>query len=153
RTLWYNGPISPRHSAARPGLWGGPPGPGPRMDQPSLDPFGQGCGLARPLELTVSWPATGQTVSFQQEQPYALIGRGSDSHICLQVARGSYRHVYVQAVAGALFGVALGRRTGVHWRGETRRSGRLDPGDALGIGPAEVRSALPPAGPDLPAGW
>src|ERR1700722_2544626 len=70
--------------------------------------------------------------------PFALIGR-DESCVCrLNHADVSRRHAYLQAIFGRIFCVDLGSRNGTHWGDTPLRSGWLDLGVPIRIGPYQI---------------
>jgi pSer/pThr/pTyr-binding forkhead associated (FHA) protein len=73
-------------------------------------------------------------------QPFVLIGRHVQSDVLLADEQVSRKHAFLQVIEGRIFCADLKSRTGVRLRGEKVPWGWLDPGDAIEIGPYEVRS-------------
>jgi anti-anti-sigma regulatory factor len=71
--------------------------------------------------------------------PFALIGRDESCACRLDHAEVSRRHAYLQAVYGRIFCVDLGSRTGTHWGETAQKSGWLDPGSQVRIGPYQIQ--------------
>src|SRR3954451_8426447 len=96
--------------------------------------FLQGCDAGAPLELEVA--RKGQAIPERCifEHPFALVGRDERSTLFLDDKQVSRRHAYLQIIAGRVFCVDLGSRTGVHWQDGPRPTGWLDPGQSLRMG-------------------
>jgi pSer/pThr/pTyr-binding forkhead associated (FHA) protein len=117
-----------------------------------MDEFLADCGTSRPLDLRLFRP--GRAVGEQHlfEQAFALVGRQERCCLRLEDPAVSHRHAYFQVVAGRLFAVDLGSRTGTRWEGVARPSGWVEPGQDVEVGPFTLRAA--PHGPDEPgAAW
>ena len=72
-------------------------------------------------------------------QPFAVIGRDPRADVVLDHAQVSRRHVYFQVVEGRAFWVDLESRTGTHGDGELQKSGWLEGGQTLCVGPYVIR--------------
>jgi anti-anti-sigma regulatory factor len=91
------------------------------------------------FRLAVSAPDESQPTPLAVNGPFALIGR-DESCVCrLNHPDVSRRHAYLQAIYGRIFCVDLGSRTGTHWGDKARKSGWLDPGSPVRIGPHQVQ--------------
>ena len=105
------------------------------------DPFLQACGASRPLDLEIeSVEDAGKWSSWVLPYPFAVVGRGAGADIILRHAEVGRRHAYLQLIAGRVFWVDLGSRSGVRVRGEVRQSGWLDHEAPLHIGPYQIRA-------------
>jgi anti-anti-sigma regulatory factor len=71
--------------------------------------------------------------------PFALIGRDESCACRLDHTDVSRRHAYLQAVYGRIFCVDLGSRNGTHWGETAQKSGWLDPGARVRIGPYQIQ--------------
>ena len=97
------------------------------------------CGLADSLQLVVeSQSAEGGELRLLH-QPFALIGRDPRADLVLDHARVSRRHVYFQVIEGRAFWVDLESRTGTRADGELQKSGWLEGGQTLCVGPYVIR--------------
>jgi pSer/pThr/pTyr-binding forkhead associated (FHA) protein len=116
--------------------------------------FLRDCDAPSPPVLEVEREGRAGTTRHALEAPFALLGRDERNDLCLPDEQVSRRHAYLQVVAGGLFCVDLGSRTGVLWDGEARTAGWVAPGDRLQVGPFTLRLAegpprlAPPEGPD-----
>jgi pSer/pThr/pTyr-binding forkhead associated (FHA) protein len=111
------------------------------VTEPSRNLFWQACGAVGPLRLCVGNPAGQADVCREFELPFLVAGRSPDADLPLDDPAVSLRHAFLQVVAGRVFCLDLQSRTGVLWKGQPRRSGWLDPGQAVRIGPFAVRLA------------
>jgi pSer/pThr/pTyr-binding forkhead associated (FHA) protein len=109
------------------------------VSQHSLDLFLEACGAAGPLHLGVEALLSQESGRRLVPQPFALVGRHPKADVVLDHWQISQRHAYLQVLDGKVFGVDLGSRTGMSWDDGPRRSGWLDPGQAVRIGPFDVR--------------
>ncbi len=110
------------------------------MSDSSRQAFAEACGLAGPLELLLRRPGEaggGQLCLF--DQPFVFLGRDVHNDLRLDGVQIGRRHAYLQVIGGHLFVVDLDSRDGTRWEGEPRPFGWLAPGEALRIGPYEVR--------------
>jgi pSer/pThr/pTyr-binding forkhead associated (FHA) protein len=117
-----------------------------------MDDFSVACGATGPLRLDVRGPAGRRRRSFAR--PYALIGRAPGADVRLAASGIALRHAYLQLVGGRLACIDLGGGGGLYWDdGRPARSGWLDPGRAVRIGPYELRrpgGASDPVAPEAP---
>jgi pSer/pThr/pTyr-binding forkhead associated (FHA) protein len=123
-----------------------------------LELFLAACGSSEPLRLGV-----GQRDGLLSEtrlfrQPFLVIGRRPESDLVLDHWQVSRRHAYLQLIEGRYYCVDLGSRTGTHGGDATERSGWLERGRAIQIGPFAVRPESPttapkPSGPPLAVTW
>jgi pSer/pThr/pTyr-binding forkhead associated (FHA) protein len=140
----------------------------PMLSPPRSEQFLRDCDAPAPPVLEVEREGRPGTIRHALEAPFALLGRDERNHLCLPDEQVSRRHAYLQVLAGGLFCVDLGSRTGVFWDGEARPAGWVAPGDRLRVGPFTLRLAegpprlAPPDGPDrfdplaadpAPAAW
>jgi pSer/pThr/pTyr-binding forkhead associated (FHA) protein len=109
-------------------------------DRPSvMKSFLTACGLADPLQLVVeSQSAEGGELRLLH-QPFALIGRDPRSDLVLDHVRVSRRHVYFQVIEGRAFWVDLESRTGTRVDGALQKSGWLEGGRTLCVGPYAIQ--------------
>lgn len=106
------------------------------VDRRSLTAFWTACGGPGAMELKVGEGGLQQTVALQS--PFLLIGRAPSSDLLLPHGDVSRRHAYLQMIAGRLWCVDLGSRTGIR-RGEDRQSAFwLDGSAPLDIGPYRI---------------
>jgi pSer/pThr/pTyr-binding forkhead associated (FHA) protein len=107
-----------------------------------LSEFSRACGLAGPMRITVRSEAGEDEGAFFLDQPFALIGRGRLRDVRHNSPGVSERHAYLQVVAGRVFCVDLGSRTGVRWGDTARTTGWLEPGTDIHIGGFVLRAEL-----------
>jgi pSer/pThr/pTyr-binding forkhead associated (FHA) protein len=101
--------------------------------------FLQACGMQGPLELEILEPGKNQARRQCFSQPVLLVGRGEQCSLRLNDPVVSRRHAYLQLIAGRVFFVDLGSRTGIVAQSGTLRSGWLDPGQELRLGDCTIR--------------
>ena len=104
----------------------------------AMKSFLTACGLAEPLQLIVeSQTEEGDLRLFHQ--PFALTGRDARADIVLNHPHVSRRHVYLQVVDGQVFWIDLESRTGTRLDGSCQKSGWLDGGRPISVGPYLIR--------------
>jgi len=108
-----------------------------------LDLFLAACGSDEPLRVGVGLRDEMQEEAWMFRQPFLLIGRRPDSDLVIDHWQVSRRHAYLQMIDGEFFCVDLGSRTGTHGGDPSERSGWLEEGRALQIGPYAVRLEWP----------
>ncbi len=113
------------------------------MNASPLDLFLAACGSEQPLRVGVGPKDEMQAESWMFRQPFLLIGRRPDSDLVIDHWQVSRRHAYVQLIDGEFFCVDLGSRTGTIGGDASERSGWLEEGRALQIGPYAVRLEWP----------
>jgi hypothetical protein len=96
------------------------------------------CGLSRPLRLDLQGRGEAEPRDF--DRPFVLVGRHPRADLILDHERISRRHAYFQAIAGGLFCVDLGSRSGVAWEERPRPSGWVDREQGVRVGPFEIRA-------------
>jgi pSer/pThr/pTyr-binding forkhead associated (FHA) protein len=104
-----------------------------------MDLFLQACGASGPLQLHIEHQGRTEPVHQILHQPFALVGRDVRMDLPFEDEQVSRRHAYFQLIAGRLFCLDLRSRTGTHWERGPRRSGWLDYGQAVRIGPLWLR--------------
>jgi anti-anti-sigma regulatory factor len=90
------------------------------------------------FRLAISGPDEPQPVPLVVNGPFALIGRDESCFCRLNHPDVSRRHAYLQAIFGRIFCIDLGSRNGTHWGDTPLRSGWLDPGVPIRIGPYRI---------------
>ena len=113
------------------------------MNDPSLKLFLAACGSSEPLRVGVGQRNELHSETWSFQQPFLVIGRRPESDLVLDHWQVSRRHTYLQLIEGRYFCVNLGSRTGTHGGDATERSGWLEPGRAIQIGPFAVRPEWP----------
>lgn len=114
--------------------------------------FREAVGIEQPIQISVVRPPDGSPSSRTLEFPFAVVGRGEDSDVRLESSKVSYRHAYVQAVAGRICCIDLGSRNGTRWPSGAAPWGWMASEEQLGIGPFEMRLAAGAAHSNKPAG-
>jgi pSer/pThr/pTyr-binding forkhead associated (FHA) protein len=117
------------------------------VNDQSLEHFLAACGSEGPLRLGVGQRDAMESTVRTYSQPFLVIGRASDSDLVLDHWQVSRRHAYLQLIGGRFYCIDLGSRTGTHGGDATRRSGWLEPGRSIQIGPYTVRPEWPAAAP------
>jgi pSer/pThr/pTyr-binding forkhead associated (FHA) protein len=110
--------------------------------------FCKACGLMTPLALVcheMGSPA-GTHVPLGDSRPFLLIGRHPAADLTLNDPQVSWRHAYLQAIAGRVFCIDLESRTKTHWDDleVAQPRGWLDPGRTIHIGPYRIHRTEPP---------
>ena len=115
--------------------------------------FLEACGATGPLALVVESTTGADVGKWTIPQPFALIGREVKAELTLDGEAVSQRHAYVQVVGGRVFCVDLGSRVGITWGQATEPSGWLALGQAIGVGPYQIRldGGVPDHANDAPA--
>jgi pSer/pThr/pTyr-binding forkhead associated (FHA) protein len=101
--------------------------------------FLSACGLTDSLQLVVESQSAEEGELRLMHQPFAVIGRDPRADIVLDHTRVSRRHVYLQIVNGRAFWVDLESRSGTQGDGRSQKSGWLEGGRTLGVGPFVIR--------------
>ena len=113
------------------------------MNHPSEEFFLAACGSSEPLRIGVGQRDETLLETRTFRQPFLVIGRRPESDLMLDHWQVSRRHAYLQLIEGQYYCVDLGSRTGTHGGDATERSGWLDRGRAIQIGPYAVRPEWP----------
>ncbi len=116
------------------------------MHDPSLEHFLAACGSPGPLRLGVGQRDSMELAVQTFHQPFLVIGRRADSDLVLDHWQVSRRHAYLQLIEGRFYCIDLGSRTGTHGGEASKRSGWLEEGRAIQIGPYAVRPEWPAGG-------
>ena len=104
----------------------------------SAELFLEACGRTGPLQLSVDDTARPGPIRCVFHQPFLVVGRDPNADLHLDNWRVSRRHAYLQLVAGRLFCLDLGSRTGIQWADVANEAGWLDFGRTIRIGPYEI---------------
>src|SRR5207248_2730605 len=104
-----------------------------------MELFWKACCAAGPLRIDVENTASHEVVRVSLDQPFALIGRASQADVRLKHNQADRRHAFLQVIGGRVYCLDLGSATGTWWPEGARRSGWIDLGQALRIGPYLVR--------------
>jgi pSer/pThr/pTyr-binding forkhead associated (FHA) protein len=75
--------------------------------------------------------------------PFTLVGRDDACDVTLTDAEVNPRHAWLQVIAGRVFAIDLGSRTGLGWEGGGTGSGWLDVGTPVRVGPFQIRLRSP----------
>jgi pSer/pThr/pTyr-binding forkhead associated (FHA) protein len=113
------------------------------VNHPSEEFFLAACGSSEPLRIGVGQRNETLLETRTFRQPFLVIGRRPESDLMLDHWQVSRRHAYLQLIEGQYYCVDLGSRTGTHGRDATERSGWLERGRAIQIGPYAVRPEWP----------
>jgi len=121
------------------------------VSQRSKELFLKACGLSdsHAFALDVEGPGEGEVVSRTFKRPFALIGRDPNADLVLDHALVSGRHAYLQVIAGRVYCVDLGSRSGVDWEKGPSRSGWVDRTWGIRIGPYRIRAGAGMGAPNL----
>jgi pSer/pThr/pTyr-binding forkhead associated (FHA) protein len=130
----------------------------PAVNDAALELFLAACGSDEPLRLGVGQRDELPTETRSFRQPFLVIGRRPESDLVLDHWQVSRRHAYLQLIEGRYYCVDLGSRTGTYGGDATERSGWLERGRAIRIGPFAVRPEWPstaskPSGPTPVVAW
>jgi pSer/pThr/pTyr-binding forkhead associated (FHA) protein len=117
------------------------------VNDQSLELFLAACGSDEPLRLGVGQRDAMESTIRSFSKPFLVIGRSPESDLVLDHWQVSRRHAYLQLIDGRYYCIDLGSRTGTHGGDATRRSGWLEPGRSIQIGPYTVRPEWPEAQP------
>jgi pSer/pThr/pTyr-binding forkhead associated (FHA) protein len=102
--------------------------------------FLQACGIEDHFQLCVEDRNRSESQQMVFQRPYVVIGRTPDADLTLDHWQVSRRHTYLQVVAGRLYCLDLGSRTGTHWEGPPSRWRWMTRGQAIHIGPYRISS-------------
>src|ERR1700694_3186604 len=109
-----------------------------------MDSFQNSCGMDGPLALGAGGRGGDQPAEpILFDRPYVVIGRSESSCLQLEDDQVSYRHAYLQAVAGRVYCIDLGSRNGIAWDGKKRARGWLKVGQPIQVGPYTLSLAPP----------
>ncbi len=86
------------------------------------------------LRVAVSTPRRAEPQLVELAQPFAVVGRADEADITLEGDDVSFRHAYLQRLAGRVFCIDLSSKTGTYWGEKRRYSGWLSPRKAVRIG-------------------
>jgi pSer/pThr/pTyr-binding forkhead associated (FHA) protein len=97
------------------------------------------CGLTDSLQVVVESQSAAEGELRLLHQPFAVIGRDPRADVVLDHTQVSRRHVYLQVVDSRAFWVDLDSRTGTRGDGQSQKSGWLEGGQTLCVGPYVIR--------------
>ena len=106
-----------------------------------MNAFLKACGALGALQLNVECQGAADVESLNFDTPFVLIGRDPLADLQLLHRDISERHAFLQLVGGRLFCVDLGSRIGTYLGGQCRRSGWVEPGQSIRVGPYRIRAA------------
>ncbi|QEH37834.1 FHA domain protein [Aquisphaera giovannonii] len=113
------------------------------MTTSGISLFRKACGLDEPLvlECRATAAANGSRRFHEFPLPYVMVGRDTQSDLCLPGSGVSRTHAYIQAVDGRLLCTDLGSRTGLTWVDDRGGgdAGWLDADRVLRIDDHEIR--------------
>jgi pSer/pThr/pTyr-binding forkhead associated (FHA) protein len=112
------------------------------VNVPALERFSIACDMTGPLQLVVEGTGKGSPDTYEIAGPFAVIGRDPAADLVLHDSVISRRHACLQVIAGRVFLVDLGSRTGVRWDDGPRQCGWVDSVQGVQIGPYRVRPRL-----------
>ena len=107
------------------------------------DFFLAACGSNEPLRIGVGQRDESLVETSTFRKPFLVIGRRPESDLMLDHWQVSRRHAYLQLIEGQYYCVDLGSRTGTHGGDATERSGWVERGRAIQIGPFAVQPEWP----------
>lgn len=110
-----------------------------RAEADCLQEFIADCGGPVPYHLAITNGETREVEIVPLDRAALLVGRAKNCDIVLSHGDVSYRHAYLQLLGGRLLCVDMDSRSGIRWKEERRRSGWIVAGQAVYIGPHEVR--------------
>jgi len=124
------------------------------VNDPFFTQFAEACGAAGPLDLRVDLADGGMLAEGSIPMPFVLVGRDDACDVTLAEAEINPRHAWLQVIAGRVFAVDLGSRTGLGWPGGATGSGWMDENTPVKIGPFQLRLRTPvSAKPPFPPGY
>ncbi|MEW4568661.1 FHA domain-containing protein [Tautonia sp. JC769] len=113
------------------------------MTQRGLDRFWEAIGSAPPFRLLVWHRSRHGPIEHCLPRPFALIGRTSPADLVLDHPQISRRHAFVQVIGRRAYCLDLGSRSALAWNGRPRRSGWIEPGQFVEIGPFRIGLPVP----------
>lgn len=122
------------------------------MNDPLIARFAEACGAAHPLNLRVSVADGGVLAEGSVQQPFTLIGRDDACDVILNDPEVNPRHAWFQVVGGHVYALDLGSRNGLVWADGGKRSGWLDLGSPVRVGPFKLQLRSPVAKTTTPPG-
>ena len=124
------------------------------MNDPFFTQFAEACGAAGPLDLRVDLADGGMLAEGSIPMPFVLVGRDDACDVTLAEPEINPRHAWLQVIAGRVFAVDLGSRTGLGWPGGATGSGWMDENTPVKIGPFQLRLRTPISSkPPFPPGY
>jgi pSer/pThr/pTyr-binding forkhead associated (FHA) protein len=125
------------------------------VTDPIISEFARACGASAPLDLRVDLAEGGVLAEGSVPMPFALVGRDDACDVTLTDAEVNPRHAWLQVLAGRVFVVDLGSRTGLGWPDGHTGSGWMEHETPVRVGPflVRLRAEVTDAGALLPAGY
>lgn len=120
------------------------------MANRALDRFWDASGSPAPLRLLVWERGRREPVEHCLDRPFAIIGRTEPADLVLDHPQVSRRHAFLQVIGGRVYCLDLGSRSAIGWGSGIRRSGWIEPGRPVEIGPYRIGMGAG-AAPPLPA--
>jgi pSer/pThr/pTyr-binding forkhead associated (FHA) protein len=114
-----------------------------RPGESFLEEFLDGCGCPGSLGLCLEGIDGNEIDRLILPQPFALVGRQTQSDVILDDPQVSARHTYLQVIAGGVFCLDLKSRTGTHWPEGSRPFGWINPHQSLRLGNHVLRLLQP----------
>jgi pSer/pThr/pTyr-binding forkhead associated (FHA) protein len=115
------------------------------VNDPLIVRFADACGATGPLDLRVDLADGGVLAEGTVQQPFTLVGRDDACDVTLTDPEVNPRHAWLQVIAGRVYAIDLGSRTGLVWPDGTGRCGWLDVGTPVQVGPFRVHLRSPPS--------
>jgi pSer/pThr/pTyr-binding forkhead associated (FHA) protein len=100
--------------------------------------FSEACGLGELLKVRLEGLEPPAGSRFEFRRPFLVVGRDERADLPIDSSEVSRRHAYFQVVAGRVFCVDLGSRTGVRWPDGARGVGWVDRGQGVEVGPIRI---------------
>jgi pSer/pThr/pTyr-binding forkhead associated (FHA) protein len=124
------------------------------VNDPYLTRFAEVCGATSPMNLRIDL-ADGETLAEGSiPMPFVLVGRDDACDVTLADAEVNPRHAWFQVVAGRIYAIDLGSRTGLLWSNGASGSGWLDEPSPVRIGPFRICLCSPVSDkPAFPTGY
>ena len=113
------------------------------MNDPLIAKFAEACGAANPLNLRIGTADGGVLAEGSVQQPFTLIGRDEACDVTLNDPEVNPRHAWFQVVAGRVYALDLGSRTGLVWPDCAKRAGWLDVDAPVSVGPFKIQLRAP----------
>lgn len=108
-----------------------------------FEPFALACGMLGPVEIRAVHRGTGNTHTIAAAEPVVFVGRARFMGVQLDDPTVSQCHAYLQVVAGEVYCIDLGSRTGVVWDDGTRGRGWVRPEHLLRMGVFDLQVRSP----------
>jgi pSer/pThr/pTyr-binding forkhead associated (FHA) protein len=113
------------------------------VNDPLIARFAEACGATRPLHLRVGTADGGVLADGNVDQPFTLLGRDDACDVTLNDPEVNPRHAWFQVVGGRVYAMDLGSRAGIHWPDGKRRSGWIEAGSPVRVGPFKIQLRSP----------